>query len=167
MLVHQRAPKPYLSCVPSVASDQRSSAAFKGATIAPTLHSKTIEAHSGAVGGFILITQRLILITQRLIPITHWLIPITHGDNFVKCRVIGKFSREYIQKEALPSCVPSVASDQRSSAAPEWGALGAWVSQVHHGARTEPLVHLITTCKSTILGQKVHLVHYVFRFPYL
>ena len=39
-----------LSCVPSVASDQRSSAPPEGGTIAPSA-SKTIEAPSGAVGG--------------------------------------------------------------------------------------------------------------------
>ena len=55
-------PKDPPSCVPSVASDQRSSAVPEGATIDSTLHgktialdptltSKTIEAPSGAVGG--------------------------------------------------------------------------------------------------------------------
>ena len=48
MKTAQKAPP---SCVPSVASDQRSSAASEGATIDPTLNGKTIEAPSGAVGG--------------------------------------------------------------------------------------------------------------------
>ena len=78
------APKALSSCVPSVVSDQRSSAAPEGATIDPTLNGKTIEAPSGAVGGAffgsLLVIENVFHYKQEL--------PLHMGDN-----VIGRYQK--------------------------------------------------------------------------